>query len=76
MLFRSRVPALLDGQFAARRAEAVDRQQRRYARPGYIGCFMIDVLLKEAIQFESLPKIQAEKAGAECSRTFQAHLVQ
>jgi hypothetical protein len=49
------IPALLDGQFAARRAQPIDRQQRGHARPRHIGGFAIDGLLEEAIQFETLP---------------------
>ena len=49
------IPALLDGQFTARRAETIDRQQSRHARPRHVGGFVIDGLFKEPIQFETLP---------------------
>ena len=49
------IPALLDGQFAARRAQTIDRQQSRHARPGHVGGFAIDGLFEETIQFEPLP---------------------
>ncbi len=49
------IPALLNGQFAARCAQPIDRQQRRHARPGHIGRLVIDRLFEEAIQFQSLP---------------------
>src|SRR4051812_25120000 len=49
------IPALLDVQFAARRAQTIDRQQRRHLRPGHVGGFAIDGSLEEAIQFETLP---------------------
>jgi len=50
-----RIPTLLDGQFAARRAQPVDGQQRRYARPGHIRRLTIDVFFKEVVQFKTLP---------------------
>ena len=41
------IPALLDGQFAAGRAEAIDRQQSRHARPRHIGGLIVHGLLEE-----------------------------
>jgi len=69
------IPALLDGQFAARRTETVDRRHRRYPRPGNIGPLAIDVLFEEIIQFKPLPQLQSEKSGTEPTRPFQANLV-
>jgi hypothetical protein len=71
-----RIPALLDSQFAARRAQTIDRQQRRHARPWHVGGFAIDGLLEEAIQFETLPHFQSEEAGAELPRPLQTYFVQ
>src|SRR5580704_18385289 len=60
-----RIPALLDSQFASRRAQTIDRQQRRHARPWHVDGFAIDGLLEETIQFETLPYFQSEQAGTE-----------
>ena len=70
-----RIPSLLDGQFATRRAETVDCQQRRNPRPGHIRRFTINALLKETIQLKPSPQFKPEETGAERSCPFQAHLV-
>ena len=72
---RRRIPALFNGQFAARRAQPVDRQQRRHARPGHIGHIVVHRLCKETIQFQASPQFQPQIAGAELSRPCQAHPV-
>ena len=71
-----RIPALLDGQLAARRARPVDGQQRRYPRPGHIGLFTIGVFFKETIQFKPLPQFQSKETGAERTCPLQTHFVQ
>ena len=71
-----RIPALLDSQFAARRAQTIDRQQRRHARPWHVDGFVIDGWLEEAIQFETLPHFQSKEAGTELPRSLQTYFVQ
>ena len=73
---RGWVPALLDGQFAARRAETMDRQQGCHARPRHIGGLLIEAPFEEAIQFQALPQFQSEKARADLPSSFQPHFVQ
>jgi len=73
---RGRIPALFNGQFAARRTETIDRQQRSHARPWHIGRFVIDSLFEETIQFEALPQIQPQKTGTELPGPFQSDFVQ
>src|SRR5438067_9498074 len=46
------------------------------ARPGHVGRFAIDGLLKETIQFEPLPQFQPQKARTELARSFQPYFVQ
>ena len=69
------VPELFDCQLAPWCAQPVDRQQRGYPRPGYIGRAVIHRLLEEAIQSQAPPQFQPQIAGTGPARPFQTNLV-
>jgi len=73
---RRRIPALLDGQFAAWRTQTIDRQQSRHARPRHIGRLVIHRLFEESVQSQPLPQLDPQIAGAELARSLQSHFIQ
>ena len=69
------IPALLDRQLAARRAQPVDGQHRRHTRPRHIRRIVIHRLLEETIQRQALPQFPAQEAGAELARSLQPNSI-
>src|SRR5581483_5817241 len=70
------IPALFNRQFAARRAQPVDRQHRRYSRPRHVCLMLIHRLPEKAVQTQTLPQFQTEPTGTELPRPLQSHFVQ
>ena len=69
------IPTLRDRQFAARRAQPVDRLHRGHARPRHIGRIVIHHLLEEAVQCQAPPEFPPQITGAELAGSLQAHPV-
>ena len=70
---RGGIPALLDAQLAAGRTQAVNGQQRRHSRPGYLSGFLIQQVFPEPVQFQPLPQFQTQATSSKLPHPAHPH---
>ncbi len=70
-----RVPVLFYGQFAARIAQAIDREYCGYSRPRHIRVISVQVLDQELVQLQPLPQLQSQITVAEATRALHSYLL-